>query len=187
MPALSRRFYIILCVLSAIIMAEVLALTVVIPIYFKSTSAKHDAAPVADVAAVKPTTSAQPTTSANLTTSSPTVGTDHPVAVNPTPVPTAAITHRSPASPTPQPSAVVEKDSQPEAESPEENARGKLEEAREAAEREREHVEDLYQRHLISEDAYAKAQAEYHHQMATYQAQIGKYLTPAPQTGPTNE
>ncbi len=181
MPSLSRRFYIILCVLSAIIMAEVLALTVIIPIYFKSTAPKHDSAPVADIAAANATTSASPATSP------PIVGADHPVAVNPTPVPTAAITHRSPASPKPQPSAVVEKDSQPEAESPEGNARGKLEETREAAEREREHIEDLYQRHLISEDAYAKGQAEYHHQMATYQAQIGKYLTPAPQNGSTNE
>lgn len=181
MPALSRRLYIILCVLSGIIMAEVLALAVVIPLYLKSTAAKHNPAPVADVAAAQPAASANPTMSPAI------VGTDHPIAVNPTPTPTAAITHRSPTSPTPQPSAVVEKDSQSEAESPEENAREKLEEAREAAERERDRVEDLYQRHLISEEAYTKGQAEYHHQMATYQAQIGKYLTPAPQTGPTNE
>lgn len=187
MLALSRRFHIILCVLSAIIMAEVLALAVVIPIYLKSPAAKHGPAPVADLAAVQPTTSAQPTASANPTTSSPIVGTDHPVAVNPTPVPTAAIIAGSPTSPTPQPSAVAEKDSPSEVESPEETARAKIEGVREAAERERERLEDLYQRHLISEDAYAKGQAEYHRQMATYQAQIGKYVTPASQTETANE
>jgi hypothetical protein len=62
-----------------------------------------------------------------------------------------------------------------------------VEQAREEAERDREHVEDLYQKHLISAEAYKKSQAEYQHEMAKYQDQIAKYGSSTPGTRATDE
>jgi hypothetical protein len=106
------------------------------------------------------------------------VGTDHPVPANPTPTPTTSAKHKSPnpvTAPAPRPSAVVENDSRRELEPPSEAVREKAEQARDEAERKRAHVEDLFQNHLISEDAYKKGQAEYQREIAKYQDHIGKY------------
>ena len=93
------------------------------------------------------------------------VGTEHPV----------------PASPT------IEKHARREVESLSKAGREKLEQVRKAAEREREHVEYLYQKHLISEEAYKKGQAGYEQEIAKYRDQIAKYRSAAPRTGATYE
>ena len=77
--------------------------------------------------------------------------------------------------PVPQPSAVVEKDSGAEADSPWESMREKAEQARDEAERRRAHAEDLYQSHLISAEAYRKAEAEYQREMLKYQNRLAEY------------
>ena len=59
-----------------------------------------------------------------------------------------------------------EHDSGREQESQSEAARERTEQAREEAEQKRARVEDLYQRHLISEEAYKKGLAEYERAMA---------------------
>jgi hypothetical protein len=106
------------------------------------------------------------------------VGTDHPVPANPTPTSTTSAKHKSPNSvtaPAPQRSAVVENDSRRELEPPSEAGREKAEQARDEAELKRAHVEDLFQKHLISEDAYKKGQVEYQREIAKYQDHIEKY------------
>ncbi|MBV8815982.1 MAG: hypothetical protein JO271_15940 [Verrucomicrobia bacterium] len=73
--------------------------------------------------------------------------------------------------PAPRPSAAAEETSRDEPES----FRARAEEARSHAERKRERIEHLYQRHLISEAAYAKGQEEYQHDMTKYENQIANY------------
>jgi hypothetical protein len=102
--------------------------------------------------------------SVSQTTSPVFVGTEHPVAIDPTSPQTTSAKHESssPATaPTPQPSVIFGKNSRREVEPLSKEAREKLERAREAAERERAHVEYLYQQHLIPEEAYKEGQAEY--------------------------
>jgi hypothetical protein len=48
-------------------------------------------------------------------------------------------------------------------------------------------VEDRYQKHLISEEAYKRGQAEYQREMAKYEHQIAKYHSAATGTGASNE
>ena len=118
------------------------------------------------------------------------VGTEHPVPVDPTSLQTIFAKHKSSnpvIAPTPQPSVAVEKNSRREVEPPSKAAREKVERAREEAERERAHVENLYQKHLISQEAYNRGQAEYQYEMAKYQDQIAKYRSEAPGTGGTDE
>jgi hypothetical protein len=106
------------------------------------------------------------------------VGTEHPVRVDPTSLQTTSAKHEwsNPVTaPTPQPSVVVGKNARREVEPLSKEAREKLERGREAAERERAHVEYLYQKHLISEEAYKKGQAEYQQEIAKYEDQIAKY------------
>ena len=118
------------------------------------------------------------------------VGADHPVPVNP-PSPLATSpkykSQNPMTTPVPQPSAVVEKDSGAEADSPRESMREKAEQARDEAERRRAHAEDLYQSHLISAEAYRKAQAEYQREMLEYQNQLAEYHRAVNATGATNE
>jgi hypothetical protein len=123
-------------------------------------------------------------------TSPPIVGTDHPVPANPPSPPATSSKYQSRntmTTPVPQPSAVVEKDSGAEANSPRESMREKAEHARDEAERRRAHAEDLYQSHLISAEAYRKAQAEYQREMLKYQNQLAEYHRALNATGATNE
>jgi hypothetical protein len=134
------------------------------------------------------TTSPQKAVSTNSTASPVMVGTDHPVPVNPTPPLTVSAGDKSPnpaTAPVPQAPVVAEHDSGREQESQSETAREKTEQAREGAEQKRARVEDLYQRHLISEETYKKGLAEYERAMAKYKDQIEKYRSPA--SGTTNE
>jgi len=106
------------------------------------------------------------------------VGTEHPVPVDPTSLQTTSAKQESsnPATaPTPEPSAASGKNAQREVGPLSKEAREKLERGRQAAERERAHVEYLYQKHLISEEAYKEGQAEYLQEIATYEDQIAKY------------
>ena len=118
------------------------------------------------------------------------VGTEHPIAVNPTPVVTPNSRHmsREPlTTATSQKASSAENGSQPEADSPKELVRAKAEEAREKAERMRAQVEDLYQQRRISEAAYKKAQADYQHELSKYEHQIAKYRGSVPATGADND
>ena len=118
------------------------------------------------------------------------VGTEHPVPIDPTSLRTIFAKHKSSnpvTAPTPQPSVAVETNSRRDVEPPSRAAREKVERAREEAERERAHVENLYQKHLISQDAYKMGQAEYQYEMAKYQDQIAKYRSEAPGAGGTDE
>ena len=99
--------------------------------------------------------------SASPTASPVFVGTEHPVPVDPT----------------------VEKNARREVESLSKAAREKLERARMEAERDRAHVEYLYQKRLISEEAYKKGQAGYQQEIAKYEDQIANYRRAAPKTG----
>ena len=131
-----------------------------------SRRSKKGPAPVAEAASV------------SQTASPVFVGTDHPVPVDPTSLQTTSAKHElsNPvAAPTPQPSVVFEKNAQREVEPLSKEAREKLEWGREVAERERAYVEYLYQKHLISEEAYQKGQAEYQQEIAKYEDQIAKY------------
>ena len=123
-------------------------------------------------------------------TSAAIVGTDHPVPANPPSPPATSPKYKSRnpmTTPVPQPSAVVEKDSGAEADSTWESMREKAEQARDQAERRRGHAEDQYQRHLISAEAYRKAQAEYQREMLKYQNQLEGYHRAPNATGVTNE
>jgi hypothetical protein len=113
------------------------------------------------------------------------VGTEHPVPVKPTPLQTTSAKRKSPnpvTAPAPQTSVAVGRKSRREVEPSSKSAREKVELAREEAEQEREHVEDLYQKDLISEEAYKKGQAEYQREIAKYQDQIAKYRSVEPGT-----
>jgi hypothetical protein len=48
-------------------------------------------------------------------------------------------------------------------------------------------AEDVYQKHLISEEAYKRDEAEYQHEMAKYEHQIAKYHSAMTGTGATNQ
>jgi hypothetical protein len=167
---------ILLGVLPAFILAGALTFAAVNLLRSKGAGAQEGTAPP------------QKTVSANSTASPVMVGTDHPVPVNPTPTLSISAGDRSSnpvTAPVPQAPAVAEHDSGREQESQSEAAREKTEQAREAAEQKRVRVEDLYQRHLISEEAYKKGLAEYEQEMAKYKDQIEKYRSTA--TGTTNE
>ena len=167
---------ILLGVLPAFILGGVLTFAAVTLLRWKGAGAQEGTAPP------------QTAVSANSTASPVMVGTDHPVPVNPTPPLTISAGDKSPhpvAAPVPQVPAVAEHDSGREQESPSEAARGKTEQARAEAEQKRARVEDLYQRHLISEEAYKKGLAEYERAMAKYKDQIEKYRNTA--SGTTNE
>ena len=116
--------------------------------------------------------------SVSRTTSPVFVGTEHPVPVDPTSLQTTSAKHESSnpvTAPTPQPSVVFGNNSRREVEPLSKESPEKLEWAREAAERERAYVEYLYQKHLISEEAYKEGQAEYQQEIAKYEDQIAKY------------
>jgi hypothetical protein len=106
------------------------------------------------------------------------VGTEHPVPVNPTPVPTTSKKHGLPKAVTTPASEVVENDSEREVESPSESVREKAEQGREEAEQMRARVEHLYQKHLISKEAYKTSQAEYQREIDKYAHQIARSVGP---------
>ena len=136
---------ILLSVLLTIIIAGALTFASVSLMHPSSTRSKKGPALLAEAA------------SASQTTSPLFVGTEHPVPVDPTSLQTTSAKHESSnpvTAPTPQPTVVFGKNSRREVEPLSKETREKLERAREAAERERAHVEYLYQKHLISEEAY---------------------------------
>jgi hypothetical protein len=77
--------------------------------------------------------------------------------------------------PTPQPAALAKQSSRHETPSPPEVFRERAEQVRAVAERKRERLEKLYQRHLISGDAYAKGQVEYQNEIVQYENEISNY------------
>jgi hypothetical protein len=108
------------------------------------------------------------------------VGTEHPVPVDPTSMQMTSAKHESSnlaTTPTSRPSVVSGKNSRREVEPLSKEARERLERGRGAAERQRAHVEHLYQKHLIPEEAYKEGQAEYQREIAEYEEQIAKYRT----------
>ena len=108
------------------------------------------------------------------------VGTENPVPVDPTSLQTTSAKPESsnPATaPTPRPSVVSGKNARREVEPLSKEARERLERGRNTAERQRAHVEYLYQKHLIPEEAYKEGQAEYQQEIAEYEEQIAKYRT----------
>jgi hypothetical protein len=118
------------------------------------------------------------------------VGTEHPVPVTPTPGLTTFKKPRLPkplTTPAPEVSDVVESDSGRQVESPRESVREKAEQGREEAEQMRTRVEDRYRKHLISEEAYKRGQADYQREIALYEHQIAKYHSAATGTGASNE
>jgi hypothetical protein len=135
-----------------------------------------------------------PVASATATTSAVVVGTQNPViATTPRPVtipakpsPSIAVTTHVPAttpvpvtspipaiSPVQQPTPVVSKDGAHEGKPPSEATRKTREQARRDAERKRAHLEEMYQKHLISSEAYKKGQDEYRDAMAKYHNRVG--------------
>ena len=153
-------------VLLTIIIAGALTFASVSLMHPSSARSKKGRAPLAEAASVSQ--AASPVF----------VGTEHPVPVDPTSLQTIFAKHESSnpvTAPTPQPSVAVDKNSRREVEPLSKESREKLEWAREAAERERAYVEYLYQKHLISEEAYEKGQTEYQEEIAKYEDQIAKY------------
>jgi hypothetical protein len=167
---------ILLGVLPAFILGGALTFSAVNLLHSKGAGAQEGTAPPQK--AVSTTSTASPVM----------VGTDHPVPVNPTPPLTISAGDKSPnpvTAPVPQALAVAEHDSGREQESQSKAGREKTEQAREEAEQKRARVEHLYQRHLISEEAYKKGLAEYERAMAKYKDQIEKYRSTT--SGTTNE
>jgi hypothetical protein len=106
------------------------------------------------------------------------VGTEHPVPADPTSLQTTSAKHESSnpvTATTPQLSLVFGQNARREVDPFSKEAREKLEWARDAAERERAHVEFLYHKHLISEETYKKGQAVYQQEIAKYADQIARY------------
>jgi hypothetical protein len=163
-----------------LILAGVLLTIIIAGLTFASLSLIHSKgpAPLSDAASASPAESPLY------------AGAEHPVAADPASLQAPSAKRKSPNPVTalaPQPSVVAEKNSRREVEPSSKTTREKVEQAREQAERDRERVEDLYQKHLISAEAYKKSQAEYQHEMAKYQDQIAKYGSSTPGARATDE
>jgi hypothetical protein len=75
-------------------------------------------------------------------------------------------------SPVRQPTPLVSSDGLREKKSPPEAVRKSAEQVRRDAERKRARLEDMYKKHLISDEAYKKGQDEYRDQMGKYRSLV---------------
>jgi hypothetical protein len=116
------------------------------------------------------------------------VGTENPVPINtaPTPAISAKPTPALAAKPSPsvvatpvpvntpirQPTPLVSNDVPREKKTPSESVRKTAEQARRDAERKRAHLEEMYKKHLISDEAYKKGQDEYQDEMGKYRSRV---------------
>jgi len=169
---------VLLSVLITFVMAVALTFSVVRLLHSRSTGSMQLAALLRGIVSASPT--APPVM----------VGTEHPVPVSPTPGLMTSKKDRLPkplTTPAPEVSDVVKNDSGREVESPSESVREKAEQRRGEAEQMRARVEDRYQKHLISEEAYKRGQAEYQSKIAIYEHQIAKYHSAPTGTGASNE
>jgi hypothetical protein len=132
--------------------------------------------------------------SANASDSPVIVGSQNPVVANTAPSPAisarpspsvvttpAIVAKPSPsvgATPAPlnlpvrQPTPLVSNDAPREKKSPSESLRKNAEQARRDAERKRAHLEDMYKKHLISDEAYKKGQDEYQNELGKYRSRV---------------
>lgn len=132
--------------------------------------------------------------SANASASPVIVGSQNPVvantapspAISARPSPSVATTPVSAARPSPsvmatpaslnlpvrQPTPLVSNDAPRDKKPPSEAVRKNAEQVRRDAERKRAHLEDMYKKHLISEEAYKKGQDEYQTELGKYRSQM---------------
>jgi cytoskeletal protein RodZ len=132
--------------------------------------------------------------SANASASPVIVGSQNPVVANtspsaaisakPSPVATTPVVAAKPspsvvATPVPlnlpvrQPTPLVSNDAPREKKPPSEAIRRTAEQTRRDAERKRTHLEEMYKKHLISDEAYKKGQDEYKNELGKYRSQVG--------------
>ena len=133
--------------------------------------------------------------SANASTSPVIVGTQNPVVANTSPSaaisakpsPSVATTPVVAAKPSPsvvatpvplnlpvrQPTPLVSNDAPREKKPTSEAIRKNAEQARRDAERKRTHLEEMYKKHLISDEAYKKGQDAYQNELGKYRSQVG--------------
>ena len=132
-------------------------------------------------------------TSAKASPSPVIVGSQNPVVANTAPspaisarplpsvvtTPAVAATPSGVATPVPvnspvrQPTPLVSNDAPREKKPPSEALRKTAEQARRDAERKRAHLEDMYKKHLISDEAYKKGQDEYQNELGKYRSRVG--------------
>jgi len=117
--------------------------------------------PVVATTAPSPVISAKPSPSVVTT---PVVAAKPSPSVVATPVPLNL--------PVRQPTPLVSNDAPREKKPPSEALRKNAEQARRDAERKRAHLEDMYKRHLISEEAYKKGQDEYQNELGKYRSRV---------------
>ncbi len=118
--------------------------------------------PVVATTAPSPAISARP---------SPSVVTTPLVAAKPSP--SVAATPVPVNSPVRQPTPLVSNDAPREKKPPSEAVRKNAEQARRDAERKRTHLEEMYKKHLISDEAYKKGQDEYQNELGKYRSRVG--------------
>jgi hypothetical protein len=127
--------------------------------------------------------------SANASASPVIVGSQNPVVATtapapaisskPTPVVAAKPSPSVVATPVPlnspvrQPTPLVSNDTPREKKPPSEAIRKNAEQARRDAERKRTHLEEMYKKHLISDEAYKKGQDEYQNELGKYRSRVG--------------
>ena len=117
--------------------------------------------PVVATTAPSPVISAKPSPSVVTT---PVVAAKPSPSVVATPVPLNL--------PVRQPTPLVSNDAPREKKPPSEALRKNAEQARRDAERKRAHLEDMYKKHLISEEAYKKGQDEYQNELGKYRSRV---------------
>jgi hypothetical protein len=117
--------------------------------------------PVVATTAPSPVISAKPSPSVVTT---PVVAAKPSPSVVATPVPLNL--------PVRQPTPLVSNDAPREKKAPSEALRKNAEQARRDAERKRAHLEDMYKKHLISEEAYKKGQDEYQNELGKYRSRV---------------
>jgi hypothetical protein len=118
--------------------------------------------PVVANTAPSPAISARPSPSVVTT---PVVAAKPSPSVMATPVPVN--------SPIRQPTPLVSNDAPREKKPPSEALRKTAEQTRRDAERKRAHLEDMYKKHLISDEAYKKGQDEYQNELGKYRSRVG--------------
>jgi cytoskeletal protein RodZ len=118
--------------------------------------------PVVATTAPSPAISARPSPSVVTT---PVVADKPSPSVVATPVPVN--------SPVRQPTPLVSNDAPREKKTPSEAVRKYAEQARRDAERKRAHLEEMYKKHLISDEAYKKGQDEYQNELGKYRSRVG--------------
>jgi hypothetical protein len=117
--------------------------------------------PVIATTAPSPAISARPSPSV---VTSPVVAAKPSPSVVATPVPLNL--------PVRQPTPLVSNDAPREKKPPSESIRKNAEQARRDAERKRAHLEDMYKKHLISDEAYKKGQDEYQNELGKYRSRV---------------